>query len=61
MIFEPIDTMRMIVPGVKQVHALVQSLQQCARDAGHRHPLMIGIDQENGTFLSVRFHVRLIF
>ncbi|KAG1774693.1 glycoside hydrolase family 3 protein [Suillus placidus] len=32
---------------VEQVHALVQSLQQCARDAGHRHPLMIGIDQEN--------------
>jgi hypothetical protein len=50
----------MIAPGVKQVHTLVQSLQQCARDAGHRHPLMIGIDQENGAFLSVRFYIRLI-
>ncbi|KAG2344319.1 glycoside hydrolase [Suillus weaverae] len=40
--------MKRNVQSVKQVHALVQSLQQCARDAGHRHPLMIGIDQENG-------------
>ncbi|KAG2076449.1 glycoside hydrolase [Suillus decipiens] len=40
--------MKRNVQSVKQVHALVQSLQQCAKDAGHRHPLMIGIDQENG-------------
>ncbi|KAG1728846.1 glycoside hydrolase superfamily [Suillus paluster] len=40
--------MKRNVQSVKQVHALVQSLQQCARDAGHRYPLMIGIDQENG-------------
>ncbi|KAG2145556.1 glycoside hydrolase superfamily [Suillus cothurnatus] len=40
--------MKRNVQSVKQVHTLVQSLQQCARDAGHRHPLMIGIDQENG-------------
>ncbi|KAG2152804.1 glycoside hydrolase superfamily [Suillus clintonianus] len=40
--------MKRNVQSVKQVHALVQSLQQCARDAGHAHPLMIGIDQENG-------------
>lgn len=40
--------MKRNVQSVKQVHALVQSLQQCARDAGHMHPLMIGIDQENG-------------
>lgn len=40
-------------PGVKQVHSLVQSLQQCAKDAGHRQPLMIGIDQENGAILGV--------
>ncbi|KAG0707210.1 glycoside hydrolase superfamily [Suillus ampliporus] len=40
--------MKRNVQSVKQVHGLVQSLQQCARDAGHRHPLMIGIDQENG-------------
>ncbi|OAX40768.1 glycoside hydrolase [Rhizopogon vinicolor AM-OR11-026] len=40
--------MKRNVQSVKQVHALVQSLQQCAKDAGHRYPLMIGIDQENG-------------
>lgn len=40
--------MKRNVQSVKQVHALVQSLQQCARDAGHVNPLMIGIDQENG-------------
>ncbi|KAG1803186.1 glycoside hydrolase superfamily [Suillus subaureus] len=40
--------MKRNVQSVKQVHTLVQSLQQCARDAGHKHPLMIGIDQENG-------------
>lgn len=50
---------RIMIPGVKQVHALVKSLQQCAKDAGHRHPLMIGIDQENGAALSVFPNLRL--
>ncbi|KAG2143423.1 glycoside hydrolase superfamily [Suillus bovinus] len=40
--------MKRNVRNMKQVHTLVQSLQQCARDAGHMYPLMIGIDQENG-------------
>ncbi|KAH9034513.1 glycoside hydrolase [Lactarius pseudohatsudake] len=34
--------------GAKQVHALVQKLQQIAKSAGHERPLMIGMDQENG-------------
>ncbi|KAH9061951.1 glycoside hydrolase [Lactarius vividus] len=34
--------------GAKQVHALVQKLQQIAKSAGHERPLMIGTDQENG-------------
>jgi hypothetical protein len=37
--------------GVKQVHALVQKLQQMAKNAGHERPLMIGTDQENGLTL----------
>src|SRR5450432_3727552 len=31
-----------------QVHALTRSLQKAAREAGHTHPLVIAIDQENG-------------
>ena len=34
--------------GAKQVHGLVQKLQQIAKSAGHKRPLMIGTDQENG-------------
>ena len=37
-----------VFTGIKQVHALVKSLQQFAKDCGHAQPLMIGIDQENG-------------
>ena len=33
-----------------QIHALIQKLQRIAKDAGHPRPLLIGIDQENGTF-----------
>ncbi|KIJ18197.1 beta-N-acetylhexosaminidase [Paxillus involutus ATCC 200175] len=40
--------MKRNVQSVKQVHGLVRSLQQFARDCGHTRPLMIGIDQENG-------------
>ncbi|KAH7882140.1 glycoside hydrolase family 3 protein [Phlebopus sp. FC_14] len=40
--------MKRNVQSVKQVHALVRSLQQFARDSGHSKPLMIGIDQEHG-------------
>ena len=35
--------------GVNKVHAMIQELQQLAKDSGHERPLMIGIDQENGT------------
>jgi hypothetical protein len=38
--------------GAKQVHALVQKLQQIAKSAGHERPLMIGTDQENGLTLA---------
>src|ERR1019366_9275047 len=31
-----------------QMRALTHSLQQAAREAGHTHPLLIAIDQENG-------------
>ncbi|KAG6370719.1 hypothetical protein JVT61DRAFT_11105 [Boletus reticuloceps] len=40
--------MKRNVTGIKQVHGLVKSLQQFAKDCGHTRPLMIGIDQENG-------------
>ncbi|KAF9238382.1 glycoside hydrolase family 3 protein [Melanogaster broomeanus] len=40
--------MKRNVQSVKQVHGLVRSLQQFAKDCGHIQPLMIGIDQENG-------------
>lgn len=33
---------------IAQMHQLVQSLQQLAKDSGHARPLMIGTDQENG-------------
>lgn len=32
----------------EQVATLTRSLQEAARDAGHRYPLLIAIDQENG-------------
>lgn len=35
--------------GFEQVHKLVYDLQQLAKDSGHEQPLMIGIDQENGS------------
>jgi beta-N-acetylhexosaminidase len=31
-----------------QIRALTHSLQQAAREAGHRYPLLIAVDQENG-------------
>ena len=37
---------------MKQVHGLVKSLQQFAKDCGHTQPLMIGIDQEGGQHIS---------
>ncbi|KIK93761.1 glycoside hydrolase family 3 protein [Paxillus rubicundulus Ve08.2h10] len=40
--------MKRNVQSVKQVHGLVRSLQQFAKDCGHTRPFMIGIDQENG-------------
>ncbi|KAG8215270.1 glycoside hydrolase family 3 protein [Butyriboletus roseoflavus] len=40
--------MKRNVQSIKQVHGLVKSLQQFAKDCGHTRPLMIGIDQENG-------------
>ncbi|KAH8977419.1 glycoside hydrolase family 3 protein [Lactarius akahatsu] len=40
--------MKRNVKSAKQVHALVQKLQQIAKSAGHERPLMIGMDQENG-------------
>ncbi|GCE05253.1 glycoside hydrolase family 3 protein [Dictyobacter aurantiacus] len=33
---------------IQQIQELTQSLQQIAREAGHRYPLLISIDQENG-------------
>ncbi|KAG0170185.1 hypothetical protein DFQ28_002250 [Apophysomyces sp. BC1034] len=32
----------------EQVHKLTQSLQKLAYEAGHSHPLLIAVDQENG-------------
>ncbi|KAI0299016.1 glycoside hydrolase [Multifurca ochricompacta] len=43
-----VGSVRSMWEGAKQVHALVQKLQQIAKDAGHQRPLMIGTDQENG-------------
>ena len=31
-----------------QLHTLTNALQQAARASGHRYPLLIGLDQENG-------------
>ncbi|GFN14559.1 hypothetical protein AtubIFM55763_008296 [Aspergillus tubingensis] len=36
------------VSDAAQVQALTHALQEEARSAGHEHPLLIGIDQENG-------------
>ena len=36
------------VHDAQQMRTLTQSLQQVAREAGHTHPLLIAIDQENG-------------
>src|ERR1700738_1709571 len=36
------------VHDANQVRTLTHSLQQVAREAGHTHPLLIAIDQENG-------------
>jgi len=36
------------IQGVQQVYELTQYLQRLAREAGHRQPLLIMIDQENG-------------
>ena len=30
----------------------MHDLQQLAKDSGHEQPLLIGIDQENGMYLS---------
>ncbi|KAI0270756.1 glycoside hydrolase family 3 protein [Gloeopeniophorella convolvens] len=40
--------MKRNVKSAKQMHAMVQKLQQIAKDSGHQCPLMIGTDQENG-------------
>jgi len=36
------------IQDAQQVYELTQHLQRLAREAGHRHPLLIMIDQENG-------------
>ncbi|BCL77753.1 beta-glucosidase [Ktedonobacteria bacterium brp13] len=36
------------VRDAEQMHTLTHSLQKAAREAGHTHPLLIAIDQENG-------------
>jgi beta-N-acetylhexosaminidase len=36
------------VRDARQVFELIRSLQQIAREAGQRYPLLIVIDQENG-------------
>src|SRR5437588_12242123 len=36
------------ISDAQQVLALTGSLQRSAKDAGHRHPLLIAIDHENG-------------
>lgn len=40
--------MKRNIRDIVQLHSLVRSLQQLAKDAGHPRPLMIGTDQENG-------------
>ncbi|KIM77406.1 glycoside hydrolase family 3 protein [Piloderma croceum F 1598] len=40
--------MKRNIQSVKQVHTIIQELQQIAKDSGHERPLMVGIDQENG-------------
>ncbi|TFY81903.1 hypothetical protein EWM64_g2106 [Hericium alpestre] len=40
--------MRRNVQTAEQTHGLMQKLQQIAKYAGHKQPLMVGIDQENG-------------
>ena len=44
--------MNLAAIGAEQVHKVVQKLQQIAKDAMHERPLMIGIDQENGSVLT---------
>ncbi len=36
------------IESAAQVYELISSLQACARAAGHRSPLLVAIDQENG-------------
>ena len=36
------------ISSTQRVPELTKSLQRIAKDAGHRHPLLITIDQENG-------------
>lgn len=36
------------IQSAQQVKELTQGLQKIARDAGHRYPLLISVDQENG-------------
>ncbi|GHO95070.1 beta-glucosidase [Reticulibacter mediterranei] len=37
------------IQNAQQLRRLTSELQRIAREAGHRHPLLIGIDQENGS------------
>ncbi len=36
------------IASVEQLHALTSALQQAARASGHRYPLLMSLDQENG-------------
>ena len=40
---------RSLLTDAAQTRRVVRMLQQIAKEAGHERPLMIGIDQENGT------------
>lgn len=42
------------VRDAEQLSALCADLQQLAKDAGHTHPLFIGIDQENGLVTRIK-------
>lgn len=42
------------VRDAEQLRTLTLELQQTARAAGHTHPLLIGIDQENGVITRIR-------
>ena len=42
-----------------QLHALIRNLQEIAKESGHEHPLLIGIDQENGARL-VLYHSNIV-